>query len=66
MVFLTVANEIELINLIEKAKTLGIKYSVFKEPDMDNKITAIALEPSEQSKKITSSLRLLGKELITI
>jgi len=50
--------------LITKAILTGIKHTVFREPDIDNQITAVAFEPSEASKKLTSSCPLLGKELI--
>lgn len=60
---LTVEDEQQLIKLITKAILLGIKHTVFREPDIDNQITAVAFEPSEQAKKLTSSCPLLGKEL---
>lgn len=55
---LAVQDECELNRLIEKALMRGIKFSIFREPDVDNQITAIALEPGLQSKKLCSSLRL--------
>ena len=64
LVFLTVADESELIKLISKAILSGIKHTVFREPDIDNQITAVAFEPTEASKKLTSSCPLLGKELV--
>jgi hypothetical protein len=60
---LSVNNEDDLINLIEKATTRGIKTSVFREPDIGNKVTAIALEPSIMSKKLCSNLPLALKEM---
>lgn len=65
LALLTVADEPELIKLIHKAESLNIKHSVFREPDLDNQITAVAFEPSDEAKRITSSCPLLGKELIT-
>lgn len=65
LALLTVKDESELIKLISKAIIMNIKHSVFREPDLDNQITAIAFEPSEDAKRITSSCALLGKELIT-
>lgn len=55
---LSVANEYELNQLIEKALTQGIKFSVFKEPDVDNEITAIALEPGTKTKKLCANIKL--------
>ena len=63
LVFLTVANEDELIRLITKAILLGIKHTVFREPDLDDQITAVAFEASDASRKLTSSCPLLGKEI---
>ena len=61
---LTVEDEEQLIKLITKAILLGIKHTVFREPDIGNQITAVAFEPTEQAKKLTSSCPLMGKELV--
>lgn len=59
---LSVANEYELNNLIERAINSGIKFSVFKEPDIGNQITAITFEPGIKSKKLCANLKLALKE----
>ena len=59
---LSTQDENSLKNLIKKAKERGIKVSVFREPDIDNEITAIALEPSDATRRLTSSLPLALKE----
>ena len=59
LIFLSVKNEEELKLLVEHAKSKKIRLSVFREPDLNNEITAIALEPSTVSDKITSNLKLL-------
>ena len=64
LAFLTVADEAELIKLISRAILSGIKHTVFREPDLDNQITAVAFEPSEAARKMTSSCPLLGKEKV--
>jgi hypothetical protein len=56
--FLSVENEAELIDLIDKCNELNIKLSVFREPDIDNQITAICLEPGFKSKKICRNIKL--------
>ena len=61
LAFLTVSDETELIKLISKATLTGVKHTVFREPDIGNQITAVAFEPSEAAKKLTSSCPLLGK-----
>lgn len=51
-------NEQELVRLTEEAAKNEIKFSIFREPDIDNQITAIALEPGNKSKKLCSKLKL--------
>jgi hypothetical protein len=63
LVFLTVADEQELIKLTSKAILSGIKHTVFREPDLNNQITAVAFEASDEARKLTSSCPLLGKEV---
>lgn len=58
---LEVANEEELIKLIDRALTKNIKHSIFRESDMSDQITAVALEPSILAKKLCSSLPLACK-----
>lgn len=59
---LSTQDENSLKKLISKAKDKGIKVSIFREPDIDNQITAIALEPSDATRRLTSSLPLALKE----
>ena len=63
MVSLGAKNENHLKDLITKAEERDIKMSVFYEPDIGNEITSITLEPCETSRKMTSSLPKLMKEL---
>lgn len=60
--FLSVADEIELSKLIELASYNDIQFSVFKEPDIDNQITAIALAPGPKTKRLCSNLKLALRE----
>lgn len=55
--FLSVANEEELNRLIERARMCDIKFSIFREPDIGDRITAIALEPGTKSKKLCSNIQ---------
>jgi len=59
---LSVEDEDSLKLLIYRLQQLNIKYSIFREPDIDNQITAIAIEPSIKTKKIVSNLPLMLKE----
>lgn len=59
---LSVDNEQELLKLISKLEKSNIKFSIFKEPDIGDEITSICIEPSDASRRITSSLPLMLKE----
>jgi hypothetical protein len=49
-------NEDELKNYLNKAIERGIKAVPFYEPDIDNQLTAIALEPILASQKLIANL----------
>jgi peptidyl-tRNA hydrolase len=59
LIFLSVKNEEELQTLIDRAMSKNIIVSIFREPDINNEITAIALEPCDDSKRLTSTLKLM-------
>jgi peptidyl-tRNA hydrolase len=61
LVFLTVKNQKELIELSNKLSWRGVLFSEFHEPDLNNELTAIAIEPSSKSCKLVSSMPLLLK-----
>lgn len=62
LVILSVNNESELYDLLNKATMNGLKVSWFKEPDIDDQLTAIALEPNDLTYRITSSIPLALRE----
>ena len=63
LALLTVSDELSLEQLIWKAQAKGIKHSIFREPDIGNEITAVAFEASDDARRLTSSCRMLGKEV---
>ena len=60
---LSVKDELALIELIRQAGDNNIQYSIFREPDVDNAITAIAIAPGKKSKKLCSKLPLALRDL---
>lgn len=60
---LSVRDEWELHRLIDKASKRGLRFSIFFEPDLKYEITAIALEPGKESKRLCSSIGLALKEI---
>lgn len=58
LVHLSARDLSHLEDLIFKANLRDIKISIFREPDIDNEITAVAFEPSEASRKLLSNLPL--------
>ncbi len=64
LVQLEVKNEKQLQLLIDKCQQLQICYTVFREPDIGNQITAVALEPSDKTQKLVRNIPLLFKDKI--
>ena len=62
LVQLSIENEEELTKLILKLEKNQIKHSIFREPDLNNEITAIAIEPSDKVRRLLSNLPLMLKE----
>jgi hypothetical protein len=61
LALLSVPTEGHLIKLYEKASSIGIRCSLFREPDIDNEVTAIVLEPGKVSRRLCSGLPLALK-----
>jgi hypothetical protein len=58
LVVLNVANEDELFNLSVQADKLNIKQVEYREPDVDNELVSIVLEPGNATKKLCQHLKL--------
>lgn len=61
MVQLEVQDEEALIKLSVNLKMNDITHVVFREPDLDNAITAIAIEPTGKADKMLKNMKLLFK-----
>lgn len=62
LVVLQVPNEECLKHLAARADETGIDHIVFREPDFDNTITAVAIEPA--GKRLVSNLPLALKVVV--
>lgn len=65
LALLAIKNEHELLKLISKLEKSKIKFSVFREPDINNQITSICIEPSDATRRLTSSLPKMLRDLYT-
>lgn len=63
LIVLSVPNESALLSLAEKAGTLNIPVTVFREPDIGNEMTAIAVAPSRTTESMLSQLPLALREV---
>jgi peptidyl-tRNA hydrolase len=63
LIFLSVENEQELQRFLQKIEIRDLKHTKFFEPDIGNQLTAIAIQPGEETRKLTSNLPLALKEL---
>jgi peptidyl-tRNA hydrolase len=59
VVVLCAKNENHLNEIMNKALENELLVGFFQEPDLDNQLTAIVLEPCKKSKQLCSSLPLL-------
>jgi hypothetical protein len=55
---LGIENELALKDLMQQAIDKGISVAIFREPDLNDEITAIALAPCSKSKKLCRGLKL--------
>lgn len=62
MVQLTVKDEQELKDLVRKIETQQLRYVLFREPDLNNQVTAVAIEPSDATQRLVSNFPLMLKE----
>jgi peptidyl-tRNA hydrolase len=61
IVILGCKNESELVQLRLDAIARNIKFSIFKEPYLEDSITSIAFEPGLKTSEFLSSLKLAGQ-----
>jgi hypothetical protein len=61
LAWLTVADEKALDHLLTIAIERGIRSVPFREPDINDQLTAICLEPTEEARKLCRNLRLALK-----
>ena len=63
VVVLAAPDERALIAFADKARARGIAVTTFREPDLGDELTAIALAPGEQTRKLCSNFPLAGRRL---
>ena len=56
LVLLSVSDEEALYKLVQKAQDRGITAVMFKEPDIGDRVTAIALEPGTPTSRLCKNL----------
>lgn len=64
LVQLELKDEKQLKLLIQQCEKLQLCYTVFREPDIGNQITAVAIEPSPLTQKLVRKIPLLLKDKI--
>ena len=57
------ASSTQLEELIERCKKKHVRYSVFREPDLEDRLTAVAVEPTRDGKRVTSNYPLALRDL---
>ena len=62
LVMLSLPDEEALQQLILKCKLAGISYTAFYEPDLNNQLTPICLEPGPITQKLVKRIPLMFKQ----
>lgn len=62
LIVLAAPDEAALASLAARAFESGIRFSIFREPDLDNEITGIVLEAGPVAQRLCSSLPLALRE----
>jgi hypothetical protein len=57
------ASATQLQELLARCQKKQIRYSTFEEPDMEHMLTAVAIEPTRNGKRVTSNYRLALRDL---
>lgn len=60
---LSVKDESHFESLINRLDIKKIKYTIFREPDVCDQITAIAIEPCDDARRVCSSFPLALKKI---
>jgi peptidyl-tRNA hydrolase len=63
LVIVTVPDEAHLEDLSARARLNGVGQVCWHEPDRDNELTAVALDPGKGARLLCANLPLLGREL---
>lgn len=53
----------EFSKLLSRCEKRNARYAIFEEPDMDYKLTAVCVEPTQTGKKLTSCYKLAMRDL---
>jgi peptidyl-tRNA hydrolase len=66
LVLVAVPDEESLTQLLIKAREADLVTSIWREPDKDNEMTAIALEPGRRATRLCANLPLLLREMTMV
>lgn len=61
LIVVSVANEHDLLGVVEAAKRQNLDYCLWAEPDLGNEYTALTLSPGLIASKLCANLPLAGK-----
>lgn len=62
LVTLSVPDEVSLLQLASRLSERGINFVTFREPDINNQVTALCIEPHDDVRKLCSNFPLALKE----
>ena len=63
LIYLSTENEASLKNLLQELQGIGVAVTSFREPDINDELTAIAFVSTDETRKLTSGLPLQLKNV---
>lgn len=66
LVVVAVSDEDALVHLAAAAAEEGLAFTSVREPDYNNTLTAVALEPGDQASKLCAQFPLAGKQVALV
>ena len=61
VVVVAVPDDVGLHAVLERAAAEGVRAVVWREPDLDDAVTAVALQPGEAARRLCANLPLAGR-----
>jgi peptidyl-tRNA hydrolase len=66
VVILAIQDQSTLLDLVDEATRRGIITSLFREPDLDDQATAVALQPGAAARRLCANLPCARRKVVVV